>query len=130
MSGELGRGLRRATKAAESYAQDPERARRLLEDAERKAERRRGVFGSLWSDFTTALRLLRSWRSRRYTSVPWRTVVALLGALVYFVNPLDVVPDALPIVGYLDDATIVAWVLHSVRTDLQRFRRWEEAALE
>jgi uncharacterized membrane protein YkvA (DUF1232 family) len=128
VSHELRRGLSRAKKAAEAYAQDPERSGHLLEEAQRKAERRRGVFGSLWEDFTTALRLLRSWRRRRYTNVPWRTVVALLGALIYFVNPLDVVPDALPIVGYLDDATIVAWVLHSVRGDLRRFRRWEEAA--
>ena len=130
MSRELERGLSQARKAAESYAEDPERTGRLLEEAQRKAERRRGMFGSLWEEFSTALRLLRSWRRRRYAHVPWRTVVALLGALIYFVNPLDVVPDALPIVGYLDDATILAWVLHSVRGDLRRFRQWEEAAAD
>ena len=130
VSRELKRGLSRARKAAESYAEDPERTGRLLEEAQRKAERRRGMFGSLWEEFSTALRLLRSWRRRRYTNVPWRTVVALLGALIYFVNPLDVVPDALPIVGYLDDATILSWVLHSVRGDLRRFRQWEEAAAD
>jgi uncharacterized membrane protein YkvA (DUF1232 family) len=43
-------------------------------------------------------------------SVRWR----LTALLVYLVLPIDLVPDFIPVVGYADDAVVVALVLRSV----------------
>jgi uncharacterized membrane protein YkvA (DUF1232 family) len=40
--------------------------------------------------------------------------VQIVGALVYFVCPADLVPDALPVIGYGDDATVLAVTLKAV----------------
>ena len=48
----------------------------------------------------------------------------LLFALVYFVIPLDAIPDVVPGVGYLDDAAVVAWVIHQISDELRQYRRW------
>jgi len=46
-------------------------------------------------------------------------------AIIYFVNPADVIPDVIPLVGYVDDAAVIAWVVAAIRADLDAFRRWE-----
>ncbi len=50
------------------------------------------------------------------------TLVLCTGALVYLVNPLDAVPDIVPAVGLLDDATVIGFVLASIKQDIQNFK--------
>ncbi|WP_458421747.1 YkvA family protein, partial [Pseudomonas aeruginosa] len=40
--------------------------------------------------------------------------VALLGALAYFVLPFDFMPDMLPVLGFTDDAAVLATALRMV----------------
>ena len=42
----------------------------------------------------------------------------IIGALGYMISPLDVVPDAIPIVGLTDDLTVLLYVLKKVWTDV------------
>ncbi|MGH9601515.1 MAG: YkvA family protein [Terriglobales bacterium] len=127
MAQNLEQSFERAKRAAEGYASDPERASRLLDEAAHKGERHKRAFGNLWSDFVDVLRLLRAWNRGQYRGLRWATILSSLAALIYFVNPFDLLPDIFPIFGYLDDATIVAWVLHSIRNDLDKFRAWEQS---
>tara|TARA_B100001013_G_C24302433_1_gene321343 strand:- start:368 stop:538 length:171 start_codon:yes stop_codon:yes gene_type:complete len=48
-----------------------------------------------------------------------------LGAVIYFLNPIDLSPDMIPGIGYVDDVSIIAFVLNSIRADLQQFLEWE-----
>jgi uncharacterized membrane protein YkvA (DUF1232 family) len=43
------------------------------------------------------------------------------GAVLYAVNPADVVPDALPILGTIDDVAVVALAVRLVQRDLRRY---------
>ena len=40
--------------------------------------------------------------------------------------PADLIPDFIPVIGYLDDAAVVALAVRSVKGDLDAFRAWEE----
>ena len=42
----------------------------------------------------------------------------IIGALGYLISPLDVLPDAFPIVGLTDDLTVLMYVLHKVWGDV------------
>lgn len=53
-------------------------------------------------------------RLARDPRVPRRRRLLLLGLAGYLVMPLDLVPDFIPVVGLLDDALLVAWVLRAV----------------
>jgi uncharacterized membrane protein YkvA (DUF1232 family) len=46
--------------------------------------------------------------------------------LIYVFNPLDLVPDVLPFVGVLDDATVIGALLMLVERDLKKYRTWKE----
>ncbi|WP_022722708.1 YkvA family protein [Rhodopseudomonas sp. B29] len=49
---------------------------------------------------------------------PRHVQVALLGAIAYFVLPFDFVPDFLPILGFTDDAAILATALRMVASNI------------
>lgn len=73
----------------------------------------------------TMFSMLNDFRKGDYQQVPWLTVASIGFALLYIFNPLDLVPDFLPGVGYLDDLTVFSFVLRFVETDLHRYLDWK-----
>ncbi|MCY1373419.1 hypothetical protein D9M69_606940 [compost metagenome] len=51
----------------------------------------------------------------------------MVGALIYFVTPLDALPDWLVGVGFADDLAVMAWVLKTWSGELDAFRAWRAA---
>lgn len=62
-----------------------------------------------------------------YKDMPWQTLVMIVGGLLYFIAPLDALPDFIPVAGYLDDATILVWLGKCFREDLENYKTWEQA---
>ena len=58
---------------------------------------------------------------KKQCSLPWKTVVAIFGVLLYLINPFDVIPDFIPGIGYLDDALAIGVALKLIRDDLRDF---------
>jgi len=46
-----------------------------------------------------------------------------LFALVYFITPIDAIPDPIPVLGYLDDAAVVAWVVSCISDDIAAYQQ-------
>lgn len=99
----------------------------LISAALAHAKGRTEIVAAVRADIGRLTRLVGAWARREYTRVPWRTVAMAIGALVYFVNPLDAVPDFLLGIGFVDDASVLAMVVASLRRDLERFAAWEKA---
>ncbi len=57
-------------------------------------------------------------------TVPWETKASIIFALGYFVSPIDVIPDVIPVVGYLDDALVVGYVAHRLTGEIAKYRQW------
>ena len=45
----------------------------------------------------------------KYKKVPVGTIAAIVGTLLYVLSPIDFIPDFMPVVGYLDDAAMLAF---------------------
>ncbi len=58
--------------------------------------------------------LLAAWVCARDPSTPRRVKLTLLAALGYFVLPLDALPDVMPLLGFTDDAAVIAAALAAV----------------
>jgi len=86
------------------------------------------VLSAVWDDLRTMLRLLVRWADRSYQRVSWTPLVFIVGAVLYFVVPADVIPDALGALGFVDDVSVITMVVHRVRDELDRFRQWERNA--
>ena len=85
-------------------------------------------FKDTWPYLQTMLRLIRAYYRGDYRVVPETTLVVIIAAIIYVVSPLDVIPDAIPAIGFLDDATILTLALQRTKQDLDDFMIWETTA--
>lgn len=97
----------------------------ILSGADAKSSRIRKALGAMAWKARAMIRLLRAYASGSYRDVPWKTVAALAGAIVYFVSPADAIPDMIPGIGYADDAVVIATVASAFAFDITRFLSWE-----
>ena len=102
---------------------------RAAERASEYARKARGPFARIWDDLQTALRLTRAWSRRDYRGVTRGTIVLVVAGLLYLLSPIDAIVDAIPVLGFLDDALVLGWVFGQVRSELEAFRDWENQRL-
>lgn len=119
------KGLELFRSKAARLAHDGAGAARLFDEALHKAGATKGTFSGIATQLQTLMRLLRVAIKGEYRHVPWGSLVTGLAAILYFVNPLDLVPDFIAGVGLLDDFTVVAFALNALKADLDAFRAWE-----
>jgi uncharacterized membrane protein YkvA (DUF1232 family) len=120
---QFGRDKRRA----KEYLNDKQKAAQLIREAIEKANRNKGALKKLWSKLTALFRLVKAWGKGEYKDVSTKTIIWVIAAIIYFVNPFDVVPDFITGVGYLDDAAIILFVINTVSGDLEKFLKWERS---
>jgi uncharacterized membrane protein YkvA (DUF1232 family) len=85
-----------------------------------------GKLARFSGDIKLMFSMIRDYWYGNYRSVPWKTIAAVAGALLYVLNPLDVIPDLLFGFGFIDDAGVVALCLKLVESDLLRYAAWKE----
>lgn len=120
--------FKRAREAAESYAKNNQALRTLGEQAASKAEKLKdGPLKEVWEYFHAYLRLLGAYANGDYRAIPWQSLLLLIATVLYFVMPLDSIPDFLLGFGYIDDIALIAWSLKSLKTDVDAFLTWQAA---
>jgi uncharacterized membrane protein YkvA (DUF1232 family) len=118
-------GFEGAKRKAYEFARDKEKTGYLLDEAVAKAKRYKTVLDSVWEDLQTLLRLVGAWKNQQYQT-PWRSIIIAISGIIYFVNPFDIVPDFIPGAGFLDDATVIGFVLKSIKEDIEQYIIWEK----
>ncbi|HEX5843198.1 MAG TPA: YkvA family protein [Pseudomonas sp.] len=93
----------------------------------RKREKTGQAIAALRDDLLLLQNLCMAWWRGEYRAISKSAVMAAVAALLYFVTPLDALPDWLPLAGFVDDLALLAWVLRSWREELAAFRAWREA---
>jgi uncharacterized membrane protein YkvA (DUF1232 family) len=111
---------------AEHLLRHPEELLAMLTRALGKAYARRTVLLRVFEDFLMLFRLVRSWVKGEYSEVPRKTILWALLAILYFLNPIDAIPDIFP-GGYLDDIALISFILNRIKDDLDKFSKWEKS---
>ena len=73
------------------------------------------------------VRMMRAWFSGTYRVMPWRSLGVLILVGLYAINPIDLIPDYLPIIGVIDDAAIFTFLYRSLKRDAELFMQWESS---
>ena len=122
------KNLNQAEEKAEKVLSQPERVDRLLKTSRKKLSKLeleeqdfKGILGAI----KTFIRMVKAYRSGHY-DLPWSTIVMIVAALVYFVVPLDLIPDFIPIGGFVDDFALVIAIFKKIKDDILDFQAWEE----
>ena len=79
------------------------------------------------TDVTLFISLVKDYSQGNYRKVPYKSIAAVVAGLVYILNPIDIIPDFIPVIGYIDDAIIIAFCLKMVEKDLQTYQVWKES---
>ena len=100
--------------------------RSLFEQAARKAASLpRRQFKENWPYLQTMLRLVGAYERGEYKQVSNDDLTWIVTALNYLVDPFDLIPDMTPLLGFVDDATVVGFVADKTRQTLDEFMIWE-----
>ncbi len=83
------------------------------------------IIGDTIGDVQDLVSMLHDYYHGRYKKVP---AVVMLGTAViaaYLVSPLDLIPDNIPLLGFIDDALIINIVIQlCIDKELDRYRVW------
>lgn len=99
----------------------------LLLAVARKSGRQGRGFRALKEDLRLLQNLCLAWWRGEYRTIGSQALLAVVAALLYFLTPLDALPDWLPGLGLVDDLAVLAWVLSTWSEELAAFRAWREA---
>lgn len=62
-----------------------------------------------------------------YRAISTKAMLSVVAGLLYFVSPIDVIPDWILGVGMLDDLAVLGWVMKVLAGELDAFRVWRRA---
>ena len=95
---------------------------KLIKNAAYKQTRWTAVAGS--QDLADCIDMLRCSVRGEYQDLSKSAIGIVAGTLLYVVAPLDLLPDLLPAVGFIDDFTVIAFAVNVVREEIEHFRLW------
>ena len=84
------------------------------------------VAGKQLSMVPVLVSLLKSYIKKEYQDIPVKSIIAVISALLYWILPADVIPDMIPGIGYIDDASVVAFCLKMIGDDLKDYQTWRD----
>ncbi len=117
--------LQALRKEASDVAANPSRTNQLITKAEAKNNKFQNSLNGLFHQVNLLIRMIRAWRSGIYP-IPLRTIIFSIAGLIYFLNPIDIIPDFLFPIGFADDAALIALAFKNIRKDLKKFYEWEK----
>ena len=83
--------------------------------------------GKKFSMIPVMISLVKNYVQGKYTTVHYGTILAVLSALVYFLSPIDIIPDFIPLAGYLDDMAVLGLCMNMVSIDIETYEKWRQA---
>lgn len=74
-------------------------------------------------------RMIRAYAKGQYKELPWKTIITFVAGLIYFLMPLDLLPDFIPVTGFIDDFTVIMLISSAFKQDIDDFLLWENPDL-
>ncbi|QCK14144.1 YkvA family protein [Mangrovivirga cuniculi] len=121
--------MKLAKKQATKIAASKNRSARLAGLAFTKMDKgllSKETFQAIKGDFLAALRMIRAYAKKDYKKIPTKSLIGILAGVVYFVMPIDFIPDFIPLIGFADDIALLAWIFSNFKNDIDEYRAWEQ----
>ena len=115
---------------AKKIINDDEKLKKLIEDVLKKLKEissDKKTSAKLNDSLRLFIRIINAYTSKEYTYVPWKTICLIVAGLIYFIYPVDLIPDFIPISGLIDDVALIAWIYESIQDDIEKFLEWEKS---
>jgi uncharacterized membrane protein YkvA (DUF1232 family) len=85
----------------------------------------RGPLARFVEDGKLLMSIVKDYWAGAYRQVPYGVIASSVFTLIYVLNPFDMVPDVLPLIGQLDDVAVLGACLLMVEHDLHTYKDWK-----
>jgi len=113
---------------AAGIANDPELIRELVREVRSKinsVEDGKNLAADIVEKLRMMIRMLRAYIRGEYRDIPWKSLILIIGALLYFLVPIDIIPDFIPATGFVDDVAVILLVFKTISDDITAYRQFE-----
>jgi uncharacterized membrane protein YkvA (DUF1232 family) len=113
---------------AEELLKDEKKTSDLLDKAGNLLDKIKNmpVIRSFICDIATTNELIGDYVKGKYRDIPVGIIVSALAAIIYLVSPIDLIPDFIPLAGYIDDVAVLTLVLGAgLELELRKYRHWK-----
>ena len=104
--------------------EDVEKVVNKADDIQKKFSHK-GPLGRFIEDGRLLISIVRDYWSGNYRKIPFMAIAAIVFTLLYVLNPFDLIPDFLPVIGQIDDAAVVTICLLMVEHELHSYQTWK-----
>ncbi len=115
-----------ALSKAKEILKDHDKLIKLVSGVGRKMANSNLDLSSAGRKLKVMVRMVKSFANGQYRMVPWKSIIVMTAVLIYFFMPLDLIPDFIPVTGYVDDFSLVFWAFNHLQDDINTFIWWEE----
>jgi len=112
---------------ADKYLESPAKIEGLLKKAINKANRKKGTLGGSFEKLQLLFELIKAYLKGDYRSISTSTIISVIAAILYFVSPIDLIPDFLVGIGIFDDAAVLGFTFKKINKELEQFSEWKYA---
>lgn len=106
----------------DGYLNNLKKCAELLEKAKKKAKEK-GPIKEVWDKLQLLFSIFGDYISGKYKDIPVGSIILIILAILYFVSPIDAIPDFLLPFGLFDDGGIIALVVAQVNSDLEKYKK-------
>lgn len=107
---------------AAKYLNNPRKLLHLINQTGKFLDKK--TFTEVREDLSYMREYLRDILQGKYKDYNTSKLVLIIAGLIYVVSPFDLIPDWLPVGGFLDDITVIRFVFSTVKEELERYKAW------
>jgi len=102
----------------------------VLEKEEAIIKKAHGPLEKFAKNIKLLFSFVKDYANGSYKEVPWTTIAAIIGSLIYIFSPIDLIPDFIPVLGLTDDAAVLGLCLAGIASDLKKYEIWKSQYVE
>ena len=110
--------------ASKVKEEDVERVIKESQNIIEKAKKS-SILGKEIAKIELLINAVKDYWNGKYTELPKRTLIATVVALIYILSPIDLIPDFIPVVGLIDDLTMLLFVWEMISRDIKEYAEWK-----
>ena len=111
---------------AQELIQNPPKMNELLAGIEAKLKEV-PVIGESLANLPLMISMIKSYVTKEYTEVSPKVIALMVSALLYVLKKKDIIPDSIPVLGFVDDIAVLGLALKLSEPEMTAFSQWRDA---